>query len=136
MEKIKLKKKRRRHFFIANPNSDDAISKERIGLAVLSALSISGIHSAVNPSFFTLRAFAKKPVERSNAITGLWIGLGLGLAGSVAIYLVFDEILPALVAGGTALGLFAIGIAAVQSNGGPEEPTMAPAPMVPRETFP
>jgi hypothetical protein len=96
-----------------------------LGLAVLSALSIAGIHSAINPSFFTLKAFAKKPEERANAIQGLWIGLGLGTAASVAIYAVFRRLIPAIISEASALALFGIGMAAVKSNG-VEEPTMAP----------
>jgi len=96
-----------------------------LGLAVLSALSIAGIHSAINPSFFTLKAFARKPEERANAIQGLWIGLGLGTAASVAIYAVFRRLVPAIISEAAALALFGIGMAAVKSNG-VEEPTMAP----------
>lgn len=94
-----------------------------MGLAVLSALSIAGIHSAINPSFFTLKAFAKKPIERANAIQGLWIGLWLGTLASVGLYFVFKRWLPALVSEVTALLLFGIGMAAVHSNG-VDEPTM------------
>lgn len=101
--------------------------KAEIGLAVLSALSVAGIHSAINPSFFTLKAFAKKPEERANAIQGLWIGLALGGIASASVGLVFKRTIPAIVSAATAVALFGIGMGAVHSNG-VESPTMGPKP--------
>lgn len=94
-----------------------------LGLSVLSALSIAGIHSAVNPSYFTLRSFAAQPQARVAAKEGLWIGLGLGVAGSVGVGLVFDEWTPAVVSALVALGLFGVGIYAINQ---PPLPTMPP----------
>jgi len=94
-----------------------------IGLAVLSALSVAGIHSAINPSFFALKDLAKKPAERVNAVQGLWIGLGLGTLASIGLFFVFKKWVPAVVAGASALALFGIGMIAVNSNGA-EAPTV------------
>lgn len=90
--------------------------KELLGVSILSALSVAGIHSAVNPSYFTLRSFAAKPEARGAAEEGLWIGLGAGGLASVAIGLVFDEWIPAAVAGLTAATLFGMGMYAVRST--------------------
>lgn len=84
-----------------------------MGISILSALSIAGIHSAINPSYFTLRSFASKPEARTVAKEGLWIGLGLGLIGSFALYKVFDRAIPAIVSAVTAAGLFGVGLYAV-----------------------
>lgn len=94
-----------------------------LGLSVLSALSIAGIHSAVNPSYFTLRSFAAQPQARKAAEEGLWIGLALGVMGSAGVGLVFDEWTPAIVSVLVAAGLFGVGMYAVNS---PPIPTMPP----------
>lgn len=94
-----------------------------LGLSVLSALSIAGIHSAVNPSYFTLRSFAAQPQARVAAKEGLWIGLALGVAGSAGVGLVFDEWTPAIVSTLVALGLFGVGMYAINQ---PPIPTMPP----------
>lgn len=94
-----------------------------MGISILSALSIAGIHSAVNPSYFTLRSFASKPEARKVATEGLWIGLGLGLLGSFALYKVFNRAVPALVSAATAAGLFGVGLYAVNA---PELKSMPP----------
>lgn len=86
-----------------------------LGLSILSALSIAGIHSAVNPSYFTLRSFAAQPQAKGAAQEGLWIGLGLSSAASVAIGLVFDEWIPAIISEATAILLFGVGMYAVNS---------------------
>ena len=86
-----------------------------LGLSILSALSIAGIHSAVNPSYFTLRSFAAQPQAKGAAQEGLWIGLGLSSAASVAIGLVFDEWTAAIVSEATAILLFGVGMYAVNS---------------------
>jgi|SRR5579871_6746516 len=86
-----------------------------LGLSILSALSIAGIHSAVNPSYFTLRSFAAQPQAKGAAQEGLWIGLGLSTAASVAIGLVFDEWIPAIISQATAVLLFGVGMYAVNS---------------------
>ena len=86
-----------------------------LGLSILSALSIAGIHSAVNPSYFTLRSFAAQPQAKGAAQEGLWIGLGLSTAASVAIGMVFDEWIPAIISQATAILLFGVGMYAVNS---------------------
>lgn len=94
-----------------------------LGLSILSALSIAGIHSAVNPSYFTLRSFAAQPQARAAATEGLWIGLGLGVLGSAGVGLVFKEWTPAIISGLVAVGLFGVGMYAISQ---PPLPTMPP----------
>jgi len=86
-----------------------------LGLSILSALSIAGIHSAVNPSYFTLRSFAAQPQAKGAAQEGLWIGLGLSTAASAAIGMVFNEWIPAIISQATAILLFGVGMYAVNS---------------------
>jgi len=114
------------HFkHVGQIHRENGNGKAEFGLAILSALSVAGLHSAINPSFFTLKAFAKKPEERANAIQGLWIGLGLGALASVSVGFVFHRWIPAIVSGATAAALFGIGMGAVNSNG-ISNPTMEP----------
>lgn len=93
----------------------ETMGNSTMGISILSALSIAGIHSAINPSYFTLRSFASKPEARKVAVEGLWIGLGLGLLGSFALYKVFHRAVPALVSAATAAGLFGVGLYAVNA---------------------
>lgn len=95
--------------------SAETMGNSVMGISILSALSIAGIHSAVNPSYFTLRSFASKPEARKVASEGLWIGLGLGLLGSFALYGVFKRAVPAIVSAATAVGLFGVGLYAVNA---------------------
>lgn len=95
--------------------SAETMGNSVMGISILSALSIAGIHSAVNPSYFTLRSFASKPEARKVAAEGLWIGLGLGLLGSFALYGVFKRAVPAIVSAATAVGLFGVGLYAVNA---------------------
>lgn len=88
-------------------------TEEVLALSVLSALSIAGIHSAINPSLFTLMSFASKPEAKARAMKGLWIGLGASTIASVAIYGVFKMMLPAIISEATAIALFASGVWAV-----------------------
>lgn len=105
----------------ARPTMGNPMKESILGLSVLSALSIAGIHSAVNPSYFTLRSFAAQPQARGAAKEGLWIGLALGVLGSAGVGLVFDEWTPAVVSAFVALGLFGVGMYAVNA---PPIPTM------------
>lgn len=89
--------------------------KQNLGIAVLSALSIAGLHSAVCPSYFTMKTFASQPEARERAMEGLWISLGLSTIASGALYLIFDEWLPAIVSQATALALFGISMKAINS---------------------
>jgi hypothetical protein len=89
--------------------------KQNLGIAVLSALSIAGLHSAVCPSYFTMKTFASQPEARDRAMEGLWISLGLSTVASGALYLIFDEWLPAIVSQATALALFGISVKAIHS---------------------
>lgn len=86
-----------------------------LGISVLSALSVAGIWSSINPSYFALRSFANQPETRHIAREGLWIGLAASTAASVGILLVFDRWVPALVAELTALALFGVSLYAVNS---------------------
>jgi hypothetical protein len=91
-------------------------TEEELALAVLSALSIAGVHSAINPSVFTLLSFGSKPEAKTRAMTGLWIGLGASTVASAAIYFVFKKPLPAVIAEVTAVALFGVGVWAVQQE--------------------
>lgn len=93
----------------------ETMGNSTMGISILSALSIAGIHSAVNPSYFTLRSFASKPEAKKVATEGLWIGLALGLLGSFALYKVFHRAVPAVVSAATAAGLFGVGLYAVNA---------------------
>lgn len=99
----------------AGSSMGNPMKESVLGLSILSALSIAGIHSAVNPSYFTLRSFAAQPQARGAATEGLWIGLGLSTAASAAIGLVFDEWVPAIISQATAFLLFGVGLYAVNS---------------------
>lgn len=94
-------------------NKDD---KQMMGVAILSALSIAGLHSAVCPSYFTMKTFASQPEARERAMEGLWISLGLSTLAAGSLYFVFDAWLPAIIAEATALALFGISVAAINSN--------------------
>jgi hypothetical protein len=91
-------------------------TKEAVGLAILSALSITSVWSAVCPSYFTLATFGSQPEARVRATKGCWIGFALSTATAAAIYLVFDELLPALVAEATAAALLGISLYAINSE--------------------
>lgn len=86
---------------------------DRLAIAVLSALSIAGIHSAINPSVFTLLSFASKPEAQARAMKGLWIGLGASTLASGAIYYIFKDWMPAILSEVTAIALFGTGVWAV-----------------------
>lgn len=89
--------------------------KQMMGVAVLSALSIAGLHSAVCPSYFTMKTFASQPEARERAMEGLWISLGLSTLAAGSLYFIFDAWLPAIIAEATALALFGISVAAINS---------------------
>lgn len=98
-------------------------SEEKFGIAVLTALSIAGLHSAVCPSYFTMVTFGSQPEAKSRAMDGLWISLGLSTAASIAIYGVWKNLAAALVGQATALALFGIGVYAI----GKEPPKTIPS---------
>lgn len=90
--------------------------RQMMGLAIMSALSIAGLHSAICPSYFTMKTFASQPEARGRAMEGLWISLGVSTLASASLYFVFENWLPAIVAQATALALFGISVAAINSN--------------------
>lgn len=108
-----------RHPAMGNPGK----TEEDLALAVLSALSIAGVHSAINPSVFTLLSFATHQEGRARALKGLWIGLAASTLASGAIYVVFKKAIPAIIAEITAIGLFGSGIWAINQ----EAPATIPA---------
>lgn len=105
-------------------------TKESVGLAILSALSITSVWSAVCPSYFTMATFASRPEARERAKKGCVIGLGLSTATAAAIYFVFDDLMSALVAEGMALALFGISLHAIHSEPPTDTLPMAEQPEV------
>jgi|SRR6185295_418347 len=101
---------------MGQPLGMNAEQRQMMGIAILSALSIAGLHSAICPSYFTQRTFASQPEAKGYAMEGLWISLGVSTLASGALYFVFDKWLPAIVAEATALALFGIGVLAVNSK--------------------
>jgi hypothetical protein len=104
--------KRFKALSLGNPGE----TEEALALAVLSALSIAGIHSAINPSLFTLLSFATKPEAQARAMNGLWIGLGASTLASAAIWVVFKKWMPAIMSEATAIALFGAGVWAVHQK--------------------
>jgi hypothetical protein len=90
--------------------SGSITTSQRMAVSVLSALSIAGVHSALNPSLFTLMSFATQPEAKERAMKGLWIGFGASSVASGMIWIVFEDWLPALISEATALGLFVAGV--------------------------
>jgi len=93
-----------------------AAETQMLGVAVLSAISIAGIHSAICPSYFTMKTFASQPEAKERSMEGLWISLGVSTVTSFSLYLVFKNWMPVIFAEATALLLFGIGVAATNSE--------------------
>lgn len=89
---------------------------QMLGVAVLSAISIAGIHSAICPSYFTMKTFASQPEARERSMEGLWISLGVSTLTAGALYFVFKNWMPVLFAEATALLLFGLGVMATNSE--------------------
>lgn len=97
---------------LGNPGTKE----ENLGIAVLTSLSIAGLHSAVCPSYFTMVTFGSQPEAKSRAMDGLWISLGLSTIASIAIYGVWKNLAAAIVGEATALALFGIGVYAIRKE--------------------
>jgi hypothetical protein len=93
-----------------------AAETQMLGVAVLSAISIAGIHSAICPSYFTMKTFASQPEAKERSMEGLWISLGVSAVTSASLYFVFKSWMPVIFAGATSLLLFGIGVAATNSE--------------------
>lgn len=80
--------------------------KQDLGLAFLGATSAFGLHSSVNPSLFTLTAFARERPEAAQ--TGLLIGLGAVLTLAVGLRLLYGPKanIPSIVTAATGVGLY------------------------------
>lgn len=91
-------------------------TEQRLGIAVLSALSIASVHSSICPSYFTMSTFASQPEARKRAMDGLWISLGLSTLAAGAIYMVWKDLAAALVGEATAFALFGIGVYAINQK--------------------
>jgi hypothetical protein len=87
-----------------------------MGLSILAALSVAGIHAAISPSVFTFLSFATKPEAKQRAMTTLWISLAASTLGSFGIWLVFEKLVPAVVAEATAVVLFGAGVWAINQK--------------------
>lgn len=99
-------------------------SNSELGISILSALSIAGLHASFNPSIFTLLSFGSKPEAKKRAMTGLWIGLGASTIASAAIWLVFKKTLPAIIGEVTAIALFGAGVWAINQPPSDEIPSI------------
>lgn len=89
---------------------------QMLGVAVLSAISVAGIHSAICPSYFTMKTFASQPEAKQRSMEGLWISLAVSSLTSASLYFVFKSWMPVIFAGATSLLLFGIGVAATNSE--------------------
>lgn len=101
---------------LGNVDVTTSEGRQMMGIAIMSALSIAGLHSAICPSYFTLKAFSGQPEAKTRAMEGLWISLGVSTLASAGLYFVFNRWLPAIVSEATALLLFGIGAYAVHSK--------------------
>ena len=93
-----------------------AAETQMLGVAVLSAISIAGIHSAICPSYFTMKTFASQPEAKERSMEGLWISLGVSTLTSLSLYFVFKNWMPVIFSQATALLLFGIGVAATNAE--------------------
>lgn len=100
----------------ANLGAMSSQDTQMLGVAVLSAISIAGIHSAICPSYFTMKTFASQPEAKARSMEGLWISLGVSAVTSASLYFVFKSWMPVIFAGATSLLLFGIGVAATNSE--------------------
>jgi hypothetical protein len=99
-----------------------AAETQMLGVAVLSAISIAGIHSAICPSYFTMKTFASQPEAKERSMEGLWISLGVSTLTSISLYFVFKNWMPVIFAEATALLLFGIGVAATNARTSEDDP--------------
>lgn len=78
-----------------------------IGLSLLGSISAFSIWSAVNPSFFTIKAFMKEE-QVSNVRFGMNVGMALIAMLSVALLLAYGKKgkIPAIITGVTGVGLW------------------------------
>lgn len=98
-----------------------------IGVSILGIGMITGLHAAISPSLFTFTCFARKAEEKAIAKKTLYISLAATTVTSVGLLFVFKKWLPAIISEVTALGLFGLGMQAVESaEAAPAQPTMAP----------
>lgn len=87
-----------------------------IGLSLMAATTIFSVHSAISPSYATYRSFfSRTPEERAIARETLFISLGACTLSSLGVYLVFGRLVPAIAGEISALGLFALGMYAVNT---------------------
>jgi hypothetical protein len=99
--------KRRKRRNNNNNNNNNHGRKEQIGLSLLGSISAFSIWSAVNPSFFTIKAFTTKEQEK-NVRFGMNIGVVLTLALAAALWFAYGKkgLAPALLTAGTGIGLW------------------------------
>lgn len=88
-----------------------------IGLSLMAATTIFSVHSAISPSYATYRSFfSRTPEERAIARETLFISLGACTLSALGVYLVFGRMVPAIAGEISALGLFALGMYAVNTT--------------------
>jgi hypothetical protein len=81
-----------------------------LGESVLSAISVAQIHGIIIPSYMELRReAAADPQDREAVLDSLRYSLAIELGAAGLIWLVFNNLVPAAVAAGTSLILYALG---------------------------
>lgn len=86
-----------------------------LGSSILSAISVAQIHSLINPAYVQLREQASDPARVAAAKEGLSTSLLIELAAAGLIGYAFESVVPALVAGGLSIGLYAMGNHALET---------------------
>lgn len=114
--KMALSKHRPQNYRPSFKLSGQSAPSDTMGLSILAALSIAGIHSSLSPSLFTYMAFAQNAEAKERAMKTLWISLAASSLGAFGIWSVFGQLVPALVAEATALALFGAGIWAINQD--------------------
>lgn len=89
---------------------------EDIGLSLMAATTIFSVHSAISPSYATYKSFfSRTPEERTIAKETLYISLGACTLSALGVYIVFGRLIPAIAGEISALGLFALGMYAINT---------------------
>jgi len=94
---------------------------DRLGSAVLSAISITQIHGLMNPSYEEMREKASNPDLAAAVRSGLNSSLALELGTAGIVGLMFKDFVPGAVAGGLSIALYFLGHHALKTPIGETE---------------